>query len=521
MKILTPAEIRTLDTIAVEEYGVSSLSLMQRAAEGIANTVHEIFSKRRLCAPVGIFTGKGNNGGDGFATACVLADRDIASRVFTLYGEKELSKDATHFYRKIKKIKSIQIIDVSTETLLHQATKASTSCSLLVDAILGTGYTGTPTGMVAKAIDHINLLGHTVVAVDVPSGLDATTGKASKAVTADVTVTLGFCKSGFLLGDAMNQVGTLRIVDIGIPDEASSKIPSPFYLLHRDAVGPLLPRRLRISHKGHYGHLLVVGGSMGMSGAIVLCGRAALRAGSGLVTIACPISVQPIVAQSLPEVMTLGLPETNAQSISSEAIHLIKKAVAQGRYDAIVLGPGLSRHKDSQSFVMQVFKQIDIPLLLDADALFALAESKVNLGKAKTKHIILTPHIGEFSKLLGETKNEVQNNLWKYLNDFAQSSKSIVVAKSHITGVSDGKSHFVGTAGNPGMATAGMGDALSGIIGSFLGQGLTPLDAAAAGVYVHSMAGDLASVSKGFYGLIASDVIESIPEVISDLPLRR
>ena len=515
MKILTVQQIRDIDQRAIKEFGVSSIALMQRAGEGIAEAVAEILVERNLPGVVGIITGKGNNGGDGFSAALSLATRGIKSRIFALFSHGELSKDAGTFYRKAKSHKSIKILNVSTVPLLRKHEASVQRCSVLVDAILGTGFHGKPKGVVEEAIDLINAFRGVVVAIDVPSGLDASTGQAEKAVMADLTLTMGFCKAGFLQGDAMNYVGALRIIDIGIPPLLGDGARSDFHLLDRSMVGAVLPRRARISHKGTYGHVLIVGGSLGMTGAAILCARAALRAGSGLVSVACPASAQMAVAAGCTEAMTVALPD-------SLDVVVLRDVVASRKFDALVLGPGIGRDPNTQKFVIRTLLEIDAPMVLDADALYSIAANKFDLLKAKSQKLILTPHLGEFARLIGKDVEKVKMSLWGDISILSVNSGAIVVVKSHVCAISNGKSGvLINISGNPGMATAGMGDVLSGIIGSFLGQGLSPLDAAAAGVYIHSSAGDLAAKCCGFYGLIASDVIETIPQAILEIPLRR
>ncbi len=488
---------------------------MERAGEGLAQAIAQIIREQKLSAQVGVVAGKGNNGGDGFAAAVSLAKLGTKSRILVLYPEKDLSQDARHFYQKAKTDKAIEIIAAPTIALLRKHAARIADVSVLVDTILGTGFHGSPTGIVNEAIDLINAFTGCVVAADVPSGLDASTGKAEKAVKADVTATMGFCKSGFLLEQAMNFVGALQVVDIGIPKELSDTVQSTFHLLDQNMISELLPRRARISHKGTYGHVLIIGGSVGMTGAAILSARAALRAGSGLVTIACPSQVQPIIAEGCVEAMTLPIPENKNPSF------LLNK-IQSGNYRAIVLGPGIGRSPSVQKQVVHLLQAVTLPLVVDADALYAMAEQKINLKKIKSKNVILTPHVGEFARLLHKDQDSFKKSLWGEVAKYNLNSGVIVVLKSNITGISDSNNGVLfSTLGNPGMATAGMGDVLSGAIGSFLGQGLQALDAACAGVYIHGAAGDIAAKKKGFYGLIASDVIESLPKAIAQIPLHR
>ncbi len=518
MKILTPAQIQELDRRTVAECSIPSLSLMQKAGEGVASAIMDVLRKRNLPPRVGIFTGKGNNGGDGFCAAWVLASHGISCKVFALFPPRELTKDAAYYYRKANASKKVKIISVATGYLLQKYIPQIQDCAVVVDAIMGTGFRGRPEGIIAEAIDHINSANGFILAVDVPSGLDAATGKAQLSVVADLTVTMGFCKTGFLMEDAMNHVGSLHVVDIGIPARLSNSVSASFQLLDRHLVRNLLPRRLRISHKGNYGHLLIVGGACGMSGAAILSGKAALRTGSGLVSVACPASSQPIVAASCPEIMTLALPENSQRTASAAAVKTLKDAVHSGRFDAVVLGPGLGRNKDTEELTSAILREFDVPLVVDADALYAIAQTHLDLRHAKSKKIILTPHLGEFARLVGHNVDDVRNHLWENVAQYAQKIQHTVAAKSYITYITGpGPESLISTAGNPGMATAGMGDVLSGVIGSFLGQGFSPTAAAAAGAFVHGSAGDLAAEIKGYHGLIASDVIEAIPNAINNL----
>ncbi len=497
MKILTPEQIRAIDKRAIAG-GIPSLLLMKKAGEALAQAVMDLITAYARTGPIGILCGKGNNGGDGFAAATDLAARGYKVDVFALYPGKELSPDALHFYRKAKAQKKIKW-PVLTE-------QALTSCSVLVDALLGTGYKGMPQEKVASTIDLINASGVPVVSADVPSGLDAATGEAKKAVQATITVSMGYAKSGFLLDQAMNHVGSLRVADIGIPPQYANAYASDYSLITKEEIVPLISRRPRISHKGDYGHLLIVGGSAGMSGAVMLSARAALRAGCGLVTIACHPAIQSTVHTGCLEAMTLDLDSNIVETANND------------RFDAILIGPGLGRGEAATKIVSSILDHVDKPLIIDADALYAIAHTSIDLHKAKSKKIILTPHAGEFSALLGQNKEYEKKCKWSDLSNFSAKSGAIVVLKLHIMAISKASfGLYLYLGGNAGMATAGTGDVLGGLIASFVTQGMKDLDAAKVGVFVHALAGDLAAEKLGQRSLLASDLIEHVPQALRQI----
>ncbi len=497
MKILTPEQIREMDKRAIAG-GIPSLTLMKNAGQAIAQAVIDLIGTYQRTGPVGILCGKGNNGGDGFAAAMHLAGRGFGVHVFALYPGKELSRDALHFYRKAKGHKKIKWPALNAQALA--------SCSVLADALLGTGCKGEPESKISSAIDLINAAQIPVVSADVPSGLDAATGEATNAVRATITVSMGCAKSGFLLGRAMNHVGSLRVADIGIPPHYADAYATDHLLITKEEIAALICRRPRISHKGDYGHVLMVGGSQGMSGAITLSAKAALRAGCGLVTVACPDEIRNVVHAGCLEAMTIDLNANIVQAANSD------------RFDAVLVGPGLSRDEDAFKIVSSILDNVDKPLILDADALYAIAHASIDLHKAKSKNIVLTPHAGEFSALPGQNKEYAKKCKWSNLSTFTLKYDAVLVLKQHIIAISSSRSGvYFCFGGNAGMATAGTGDVLGGLIASFLAQGMKDLDAAKAGVFVHALAGDIAAEKLGQRSLQASDLIDHLPQAFRQI----
>jgi ADP-dependent NAD(P)H-hydrate dehydratase / NAD(P)H-hydrate epimerase len=387
-----------------------------------------------------------------------------------------------------------------------------------VDALLGTGVSGAARGPVAAAIEAINRAGAggvPVVALDLPSGLDSDRGALlGPTVKAWRTVTFAGLKRSLLLAPAAAQAGVVEIGDIGVPAEAARRGITTWRLEIAD-VRPSFPPRDLDAHKGRFGHLLIVAGSLGKTGAAVLAGRAALRSGVGLCTIAAPASQQPIVAAQAPEYMTEALPETAAQSLALEAKDRLLELAR--RMDAVAIGPGLSLDPETQELARVLIRELQRPMVVDADALSALA-GHLDLLRHAAGPRVLTPHPGEMARMLGTTIEAVQADRIEVTRTFAREHDVAIALKGAHTVIGGPDGHVtINPTGNPGMAKGGSGDVLTGIVGALLAREIEPAAALRAGCYLHGLAGDVAAREQGEYAMLASDIIESLPAALRAL----
>jgi NAD(P)H-hydrate epimerase len=514
LEILTGSEMRRVDRRAIDGLGIPSLDLMEAAGRGIAEAMlrDDPDLARRTIAVV---CGRGNNGGDGLVIARRFRARGIHPRVVLVARGSDLEGDPAVNLRRAREA-GVEVVEASDEAAWERAFEGIVGCDLVVDALLGTGVRGGARGLVARAIEDLQASGAVLVSVDLPSGVDADSGDVDGvAIRARRTYTLCRPKVSLVIDPAARYAGSWRVIDIGIPDECVVPERSNLEWLDAEAA-PALPRRPRHAHKGDYGHLLVVAGSRGKSGAAVLASRAALRAGVGLVTAATPRSSLPVVAGQQAEVMTEPLPESAGGSLAHGAAARVR-ALLDSR-DALALGPGLGTEAATGRAVAEIVARRTTPAVIDADGLNAFATR----GRGKTalragKHpLVLTPHPGEAARLLGTSIGEVQRDRIGSARALAARTGAVVVLKGHRTLVADPSGAVsVNGSGNPGMATAGTGDVLTGIVGALLARGLPALEAARLAVYVHGDAGDRAAASRGEEGLIAGDLIEALPAAVA------
>lgn len=514
MKVVTSGEMREIDRRAIQEFGIPGVVLMENAAlkvfEAAKDMLGEAAGKRVL-----VFAGKGNNGGDGFAAARHLANWGSEVEVVLFASKNSLSGDALINFSIIINM-GLPVHEVLVSGDLEPVRNRLAGAHLIIDAILGTGIKGTVKGPVKEAVSLINDSGIPVLSVDIPSGISGDDGRVcGAAVRADTTVTFGLPKRGHFLYPGAGYTGKLIIGDIGIPKgvvESYEGITGE--LITRSRIAGLISKRKRDAHKGTFGRVFFLAGSAGYTGAAFLACQGALKSGSGLVTLGVPESINPVMEVKLTEAMTLPLPETDEGTLSRDAVPAIMEQVRASR--ALGVGPGLSTRKDVPEVVKTLVREADIPLVLDADALNSLADDP-DILKSRKAPAVITPHPGEMARLLGTTTAEVQEDRIGAAREAAGKWGVIAVLKgaNTVVGHPDGR-FFINTTGNPGMATGGTGDVLTGIITSFLGQGMSPLDAALAGVYIHGLAGDRASLQKGERGLTAGDIVETLPLVISE-----
>ena len=518
MEILTGTEMRQVDRRAIEEAGIPSQSLMESAGRGVAHALATDYRESLQRGAI-VLSGKGNNGGDGFVAARHLAAAGFPVRVLAFARDEEVRGDAA------AALAGARAAGVPVTTIEHDAEwgvarAAVAQAGVVVDALLGTGIRGAVRGLLARVIEDLNGASVPVVAVDVPSGVDADRAEVQGPVVRAAT-TYALCrpKPPLVLEPAARFAGRWRVVPIGIPDSIVASAGSTLEWIDRDAVRGLVPRRAVDSHKGDHGHLLAIAGSAGRGGAAVLLARAALRTGAGLVTVATPRGERPVVAAQQAEVMTEPLPETRRGAIGRAASRVALRLVADR--GALAIGPGLGASAETRAAVLEILRRARRPTVVDADALNAVARSGSNgleRLRGAADRLVLTPHPGEAARLLGRSSGEIQQDRLAAAREIARRSQAITVLKGHRTIIASPDGHAsINASGNPGLATAGTGDVLTGVVGALLARGLAPRDAARVAVFLHGDAGDRAASAIGGDGLLASDVIDRLPEALAAL----
>jgi ADP-dependent NAD(P)H-hydrate dehydratase / NAD(P)H-hydrate epimerase len=517
--VLTAEEMRAADRRTIEEIGLPGSVLMENAGAAVAGALRRRWPEARR---VLVLCGKGNNGGDGFVVARRLLDLNPQVCLFaprgSVQGDARIHMLALE--RSGGRLRELPDEDSwrgGREGLLGGA-------DIVVDALLGTGLRNAPGGVLGRVIADVEAYtrrtGIPLVAVDVPSGLSSDTGETPwETLTASLTVTFAAPKRCHVLAPACDRVGELEVADIGIRPEVIAGTGAALWLLERGDAAAAFPPRDPGAHKGSFGHLLVVAGSLGKTGAAVLSASAALRAGAGLVTVATPWPALQLVAAGRAELMTEALPVTASGDLELGAVDRALE-LARARH-AVVLGPGLGDQSATRSFVRRFVAECPRPLLLDADGLNAFAGEAGALGDALRQRAAprgLTPHPGEMARLVGSSVPEVQARRLEVAQALAAATSSLVVLKGRRSVVADpGGRAAVNPTGNPGMASGGTGDALSGILGALLARGLDAWLAATAGVYLHGLAGDVAAARTGPESTLAPDLIDAVPEAIRRL----
>jgi ADP-dependent NAD(P)H-hydrate dehydratase / NAD(P)H-hydrate epimerase len=506
MYLVTAEEMRELDRATIERFGTPGHVLMERAGKGATQVLLERFPQlRRKGRRVVVVAGKGNNGGDGLVMARLLKKRGLRTEVVLLGRAADVKGDAERNLRAYRRLRGA-LHEVTSAAEVDALATRLRGADAVIDAIFGTGLNSEVRGVQGAAIECINDCGAPVFAVDIPSGLDADTGRPlGCAVRANATATFAFAKVGQMLHPGVELCGHLEVIDIGIAAEAITAQTPRTELLTQAMAAGLAPQRAADTHKGHCGHLLVVAGSFGKTGAAQLVSRGALRAGAGLVTLVGPASLYPIYAAGVLEAMTAALPDVDGQlRFAAERL----QELVEGK-SAVAIGPGIGTHGDARRTVQWLLQNAGAPLVIDADALTCIASDPSELRRARNP-AILTPHPGEMARLLGSTAAEVQADRVETARRFAGEHGCTLVLKGARTVVAapDGRA-WINPTGNPGMASGGMGDALTGIVGGLLAQGLEPAEAARLGVYLHGLAADQAA-AEGQIGLTASDVIAAL-----------
>lgn len=518
MRILTASQMRDVDRLTTERYGIPSLALMENAGRSVAEFLRQGFPAF-LRGRITVLCGKGNNGGDGFVVARHLKEMGASPMVILFARPEELRGDAAINFQRWKTLsaESRTVMDSAS----WQAVRGDAfTANIIVDALLGTGTRGSVEGVLREAIDDLNSTKRNprseVVAVDIPSGLQADTGEVcGAAVVAGDTISFTAPKPGVLTENAGEYVGNLVVSDIGSPPELIEEVgTSEIRWSEPREFKQFAVRRKPAGHKGDYGHALIVAGSVGKTGAAVLSSWATLRVGAGLVTVATPEPTLATVAAHNPEIMTEPLPATEAGTISARSLERDRFAALSKGKSAIGIGPGLSTNDETQNFIRAVVtNRTNIPIILDADGLNAFAGRAKEL-KSETGSLALTPHPGEMSRLVGRTTTNVQAKRIELALQCARDWRCYLILKGHqtVTATPDGRA-WINSTGNPGMATGGTGDVLTGMLSGLTAQYGTNSwgEMLSFGVYLHGLAGDLAATDVGEAPLMASDIIRFIP----------
>jgi len=508
VKLLTAEEMRELERRTIDEVGLPGIVLMENAGRAAAELLYRRFAALRP-GPVLVLAGRGNNGGDGYVIARHLINDGWRVRTLVLAEESRVGGDAATNLRALQRSGG-EVAFAPDEVRLKRLLAAGKKSRLLVDALLGTGLSAEVGGHFGIAIDWINAAGLPVLAVDVPSGIDATSGRVlGRAVKANLTVTFACPKLGHVLYPGADLCGELATVDIGIPASLLARCPGKQILSDAAEAASLLPPRPATGHKGTFGHLLVMAGSAGKAGAAALCAEGGLRSGAGLVTAAAPATVQTILAGKLTEAMTEALPEVDG-ALSLQALETLRR-LCDGK-SALAVGPGLGLGEEARALVRRVVREFPLPLVLDADGLNAVADRPALLRERAAGTTILTPHPGEMARLCGCGIAEVEADRIGVARDFARRYRVVLVLKGARTVIArpDGRVWINGS-GNPGLASGGMGDVLTGLVGGLLAQGQTPAAAAVLGVYLHGRAADRLRERLGEAGMVAGDLLRELP----------
>ena len=511
MKVVTSNQMRKIDKIAIEEYKIPSLNLMENAGNSVVNLIKSKFGCPENKKIV-IFAGKGNNGGDGFVAGRILTNLGAKVKVYLLGKIKEVKGDAKINLERFRSLGK-EIIEITAPEDLLGEENYLKEANLIIDAILGTGTTGELNELLRVTVDWLNSLNKPVVSIDIPTGVCADTGRLlPTAIKAVYTVTMGLPKPGLILFPGSEYAGEVVIAKIGFPEELLEDKKLSLNLITEELVKKMFSPRKKDTHKGDYGKIFILAGSAGFTGAAYLCSQSAIRTGAGLVTLGIPASLNDILEVKLTEVMTKPLPETKERTLSLEAEEEILKFMEKS--DILAIGPGISQNPETKELIRKIILKSKIPMVIDADGINAIAGS-VDILKEIKVPLILTPHPGELSRLINKNIEEIKTNPINIARNFVQEYNAVLVLKLARTVIGEPSGQiYLNTTGNPGMASGGVGDVLTGIIAALLGQNFSPIDSAIAGVYLHGYAGDLAKEKKGEFSLIATDIIEEIPEVL-------
>lgn len=512
MKILNSFQMREIDRKAINDIGIPGIVLMENAGRSAFEEISKRFPDLRK-KKISILCGKGNNGGDGFVIARHLINNGITPDIYLFGNESDVKGDARINLSILLKM-GVKINTINNEDDWDKFKENIKDSEIIIDSIFGTGFQGRLEGLWEKIFADINSYRGFKVAIDIPSGLSSDTFMVKEpSFRADLTITMAAPKIPHVFPPASEKVGEFVVADIGIPQFLFENSSYFLELITEERIlnSKIFKKRKRDSHKGDYGHVVVIAGSMGKTGAAVLAGLSVLKAGAALVTIATPKSCLPIIASSSPEIMTFPLEETEDGTISEVSLPAILKFVEDK--DAVILGPGITTNPSTVEFVIEFLKNSKIPTIVDADGINSIATFP-SIVKGKS-HIALTPHPGEFGRVLKITPRDILNNRIDIVRHFAMENGCFIVLKGWRTLIGEPEGRvFVNPTGNPGMATGGSGDVLSGILGGFLAQTRDILESLILGVYLHGLSGDIGAEKKGEISLTAMDILENLPDAI-------
>lgn len=512
MRLVTAEEMRQADSMAINEYGIPGIVLMENAGQAVVQQAEKILGDL-AGKKAAIFCGGGNNGGDGLVIARHLFNRGCEVRLYFLTDPEVFRGDALTNYNIINNM-GISGFQLAEGNRLNVARMALWSSDIAIDAIFGTGMHDNVQGTALAVINMLNESDTPVIAVDIPSGLSSSTGQPlGGAVKATATVTFGFCKLGLTLPAARPYVGELVVADISIPNQTAENLGSHRELIDESFCRHWLTPRAIDSYKGDYGHVGVLAGSPQMPGAAILASRGAMKMGAGKLTAALPSAVRPAFTAQLPEAMLLSVTDNEIGGVSMENLDRMAAFPAT----AWLIGPGMGRDEKTLEVIREFLPKLTVPAVIDADALFAVC-GYLRLLKKANAPLIITPHPGEMAKLLGVSITDVQSNRVAVAEGFAKQTNVVVVLKGAGTVIATPEGRvFINNTGNPGMATGGSGDVLAGMIATLLSQGMVPAVAAACAVWLHGRAGDIAVGTRGNAGLLAGDIVEAIPAALKSI----
>ncbi len=516
IKVTTASEIRILDKKASDDYGIPSIILMENASIGIVDFISEL-SKEKSINNILVFCGHGNNGGDGFAAARHLVNRGFNVCVALVGNVQKLTGDAKTNFEIIQKISETEEnlkLFINPSSLNKLKNVFDEPFDVILDALLGTGLSSEIREPYFSTIQWINSYKAIKIAIDVPTGLSSDSGEIlGNAFKADYTLTMGLPKVGLLINDGPRVSGKIEIIDISYPQALSNSNEIKKHLIEDYDISERLPQRPYDAHKYSVGKILAIAGSAGLTGAAKMSCEAALRAGCGGVLLLTTKKLLNIYAKSLKEVMTFQLSENDGNYFIEKDFEEITNKINWS--DVLMIGPGLGQNDETAKFLERILKTYpEKKKVIDADGL-NLISNYIHQKKLSFKNSILTPHLGEFSRLIQKPIDEIKQKVFEFGTEFAKKFNVVLVLKGAPTIVfSPNGESFINSTGNSGMATVGMGDVLTGMISSFYAQGLSSIDAAIVGVYLHGLAGDIAALRKGKLSLISSDVIKYIPDAI-------
>jgi len=508
MRLCSAAEMMETDRQAIKERGIPGVVLMENAGRACCHLVSSAYGDH-FPGPILVVAGKGNNGGDGYVIARILSDAGWQVRTLVLGQESDIQGDAHIMLQIMKQLQ--QPVCFISDRLKLKAEFDACRPSIIIDALFGTGLSSAIRGLQAEAVSLINRSAAVVLAVDIPSGVDGSSGQIlGSAVKANLTVTFDQAKIGHGSRPGSDYVGQLKVVDIGIPQTGRHPLMSQVELVESSSAREMLPSRMSIGHKGRFGHLLVVAGSPGKSGAAALSGAAAVRSGCGLVTVAVPASIHDIIEVKLTEAMSCPLAENQGLLIPDSAETIIELLSER---QALAIGPGLGTSDGLSELLRRLLKESQVPIVIDADGLNVLCGHLECLAeRGSSSPIVLTPHPGEMARLTGLSISEIEADRFNVTQTFARKHGVIVLLKGARTVVAapDGRVN-INASGNDGLASGGSGDVLTGLIGGLLAQGMDGFRAASLGAWLHGRSAELVAAMSGTAGMAASDLLPQLP----------